>query len=101
MECFFSSFSNLKGQDIRLLGRSCLVFEGVQIKASNEKNYLQEKLVVPIDEPETFTIHSYNGSKGVSTHTLAVDGTKIIYLIMTCSLSSRVLKCSAIQVTGT
>ena len=68
MNGFFSGFSRLQEQEARIVGRSCRVMDGVQMTSSDDRNYLQEKLIDTVEKPQIFTIHCYNGT-AISTHT--------------------------------
>lgn len=59
---FFSGFARLDGEEARMVGRSCLVFKGIQISQSDDKNFLHEKFIVTVEEPQIFKTSCCNGS---------------------------------------
>ena len=60
-------------------------------------NFLHERFLVTVDKPTNFTIGCRNGS-AVSSTKYPVEGTRIISLPVTCSLSSKVMSCSSIDI---
>ena len=66
---------------------------------SDNKNFLHKQFLITVEEPQVFTVRCYNGTV-VSTTKYSVQGTKIISLPVTCSLSSKVMICSSIDVIG-
>ena len=100
MQGFFSDFTMLRKQRIRLVGRTCKVSPGIKLARSKDRNYMVERLLIIMDEPQDFKVYCYNRTE-ISDHSFRVEGTKIVSIPIMCSVNSKVLKSSAIHIIGT
>ena len=53
---FYSGFSRLDSNEARMVGRTCNIFEGIKMEQSNDMNFLHEKFLVTVDEPQVFEV---------------------------------------------